>query len=86
MKKIRLAELTDPVREFMRRLLEEDTVEIEDETGRTRGTFVPYRDPTPEEERKADETLQRIWAKTDKAMKEAGKTEEDLIREVLEDD
>jgi hypothetical protein len=86
MKKVRLSELTEPVRQFLDRVFAGGGVVVEDNEGRTRGSFVPYRDPTPEEERRADESLARLRQKTSAAMKEAGVTEDDVMRELLEDD
>ena len=86
MKKVRLSELTDPVRSFLDQVFEGGGVVFEDNDGRTRGSFVPYRDPTPEEERRADESLARFREKTSAGMKEAGVTEDDVMRELLEDD
>lgn len=86
MKKVRLSELTETVRQFLDRVFEGGGVVVEDNEGRTRGSFVPYRDPTPEEERRADESLARLRQKTSAAMKEAGVTEDDVMRELLEDD
>ena len=86
MKKVRLSELTEPVRQFLDRVFEGGGVVVEDNEGRTRGSFVPYRDPTPEEEHRADESLARLRQKTSAAMKEAGVTEDDVMRELLEDD
>jgi hypothetical protein len=86
MKKVRLSELTEPVRQFLDRVFAGGGVVVEDNEGRTRGSFVPYRDPTPEEERRADESLARLRQKTSAAMKEAGVTGDDVMRELLEDD
>lgn len=86
MKKVRLSELAEPVRSFLDRVFAGGGVVVEDNEGRMRGSFVPYRDPTPDEERRADESLARLREKTDAGMKEAGVTEDDVMRELLEDD
>ncbi len=86
MKKVRLTEVNEAVRTFLNQVLQGDGAVIEDEAGRTRGSFVPYRDPTPEEEKRADQSLERLRKKTGAAMKEAGVTEDDVMRELLKDD
>ena len=86
MKKVRLSEVSQAVRSFLDGVLQGDGVVIEDDAGRTRGQVVPYRDPTPEEERQANESLERIRQQTAAAMEEAGVTEEDVMQELLKDD
>jgi len=86
MKKVRLTELSQTVRAFLKQVLQTGGVEIEDESGQIRGTFVPYRDPTSEEEKLADASLERRWEKTGRAMREAGVTEEDIDRDLQEGD
>lgn len=86
MKKVRLTELNRSVQIFLKQVLQTEGVEIEDETGRTRGTLVPYRDPTVEEEKRADASLARLWEKTERAMNTAGVTEEDIDRDLQEGD
>ena len=86
MKTLRFSELSQAVRSFLEEALHGDGVIIEDDTGRVRGSFVPYRDPTPEEERQADASLDRLWQKTGPAMREAGVTEADVDRDLQEGD
>ena len=86
MKKIRLPEVSRAVRRFLGEVLQSNGVVIEDEDGRVRGEFVAYRDPTAEEERRADESLKRLWKHTSQAMQEAGVTEEDIDRDLQEGD
>ena len=74
------------MRSFLNEVLQGDGVVIEDEAGRTRGQFVPNRDPTPEEERRADASLERLWEKTGQAMREAEVTAEDIDRDLQEGD
>ena len=86
MKKVRLTELSEPLRMFLNQVLQSGGVEIEDESGRIRGSFVPYRDPTPEEERRADESLEQLRKKTGEATEKHGVTEEDIDRVLQEDE
>ena len=86
MKTIRLTEVSETIRSFLNQVLQGEGAVIEDESGRARGRFVPYRDPTPEEERRADESLEKLRQKTAKAMKKHGVTEDDVMRVILEDD
>ena len=86
MQRIRFNELSDAVQAFLRRVLDGGGVVLEDENGRTRGGVIPYRDPSPVEERRADVALQQLWKTTEKAMSEQGITEADIDRVLLEDD
>ena len=58
MKKVRLSELSGAVRLLLTRAMQGSGVEIEGETGRVRGSFVPYRDPMPEERRQPQAELE----------------------------
>jgi hypothetical protein len=85
MRKVRLAEVSEAVRLFVDQALQSGGVEIEDESGRLRGSFVPYRDPTPDQRRQAQAQLEKLWKKTSRAMHEAGVTEADIDRELQDD-
>ena len=86
MKKLRLSELSEVIRTFVEHLLEGEGVEIEDDTGVTRGQFISFRDPTPEQEQRADASLAELRKSADASMKKYGKTEDDVMRVILEDD
>ena len=86
MNKIRLTELSQAVQDFLGQVLAGDGVEIEDESGRIRGGFIPYRDPTAAEIERADASLERLRKKTGEGMKRAGVTEDDIDRVLQEDD
>ena len=86
MKKVRLNELSDVIRAFVEHLLEGEGVEIEDEAGVTRGQFIPFRDPTPEQEQRANDSLAKLQKRAAASIKKYGKTEDDLMRVILEDD
>jgi hypothetical protein len=83
---VRLSEVNEEVRSFLRQALESGGVEIQDESGRTRGSFVPYRDPSPDERRQAQIELQQLWEKTEPAMQDAGVSEADIDRDLQADD
>jgi hypothetical protein len=82
MRKVRLAEVNEAVRLFVNQALQSGGVEIEDENGRLRGSFVPYCDPTPDQRQQAQAQLKKLWEKTSRAMQEAGVTEADIDREL----
>jgi hypothetical protein len=86
MNKVRLSDVNEEVRSFLQQALQSGGVEIEDESGRTRGSCVPYRDPTPDERWQAQVELERLWKTTGPAMQEAGVTEADIDRDLQEDD
>jgi hypothetical protein len=83
---VRLSEVNEEVRLFLQQALESGGVEIQDESGRTRGSFVPYRDPTPDEWWQAQVELQQLWQKTAPAMQDAGVSEADIDRDLQADD
>jgi hypothetical protein len=86
MNKVRLSDVNEEVRSFLQQALQSGGVEIEDESGRTRGSCVPYLDPTPGERRRAQVELERLWNTTGPAIREAGVTEADIDRDLQEDD
>jgi len=86
MKKIRLSEMSEAVRLFVSQAFQSGGVEIQDDTGQLQGSFVPYRDPTPEERRRGQAALEELWEKTGPAMQESGVTEADIDRELQEED
>lgn len=86
MRTIRINQLSEAIRGFVAEAFQAGGLVVEDETGRMRGTFVPYRDPTPDEQRRADASLKRLWQKTSQAMKDAGVTEADIDRDLQEGD
>ncbi len=63
MKKLRLSELSRDIRTFLEHALEGDGMVIEDDAGVARGQFLPFRDPTAEEEAQADASLDELRKK-----------------------
>jgi len=86
MRKVRISDLSEDVRGFVAAAYEGGGVVVEDEAGRPQVSVLPFRPPTREETERANKSLERLREKTGKAMQEAGVTEEDVIRAVLEDD
>ena len=85
MKKIQLNDLGEPFRKAVSEAAGEHIV-IEDEQGQVSYSLFRCGKPTKEQKEKALAGLQKLQAKADAAMREAGKTEEDLIQEILKDD
>jgi hypothetical protein len=85
MKKVRLSDLSEAVRIFLTQAIQGGGVEIEDETGRIQGGIVPFRDPSADERRRAQVELENLWAKTGRALQEAGVCEADIDRDLQDD-
>lgn len=85
MKKVQLNELGDP---FQKALAEADgePVVIEDEQGEVRYSVHRVGPPTEQQKQEALEGLRKLQAKASAAIENAGKDEDDLMREILEDD
>ena len=86
MKKVRLNELSDPVRSFLEQLRDGESIMVEDEDGQLQCGITPYYEASPAEKRRAQESLERIWEKTSRAMAQGGVTEEDIDRDLQADD
>jgi hypothetical protein len=85
MKKIQLNDLGESFRKAVAEAGGEPIV-IEDEQGQAAYSVYRCGKPTTQQKEKALAGLRQLQAKADAAMKEAGKTEEDLIQEILKDD
>jgi hypothetical protein len=85
MKKIQLNDLGEPFRKAVAEAGGEPIV-IEDEQGQVAYSVYRCGKPTRQQKAKALAGLRQLQARADAAMKEAGKTEEDLIQEILKDD
>ncbi len=85
MKKVQLNDLGEPFRKAVAEAAGEPIV-IEDEQGRPAYSVHRCGKPTDQQKQEALKGLRKLQAKADAAMKEAGKTEDDLIQEILEDD
>ena len=86
MKKVRLSELSEPVRAFLSQVKPDESIMVVDDNDQLKCGITPYTTPTPEEKRRAMASLEVLQKKTEAAMKEAGVTEDDVMRELLEDD
>jgi hypothetical protein len=60
MKRVRLTEVSGAVRLFVDQAQRTGGVEIEDENGCLPGSVVPYRDPTPDQQRQAQAQLEKL--------------------------
>ena len=86
MNKIRLQELSQPIRDFLAQATKDGSVVIVDEDGQLQCGITPYSDATPEEKQQALKSLEQLQAKVGRSMEEQGVTKEDVMRVLLEDD
>lgn len=86
MNKIRINELSQPVRDFLARATKEGSVVIVDEDGQLQCGITPYTDATPAEKQQALKSLEKLQAKVGRSMEEKGVTEDDVMQVLLEDD
>jgi hypothetical protein len=84
--KIRLDELSEPLRQQLASLGDEESIVIEDENGQARYGLIPYRRPTAEQKQRAWERLLKLQDKVAVSMKDQGVTEDDLLQNLLSDD
>ena len=85
MKKVRLNELGEPFQKAVGEANGEPLV-VEDDQGEARYSVHRIGKPTEQQKKEALAGLRKLQEKATAAMKEAGKTEDDLMREILEDD
>ena len=85
MKKVRLNELGEPFQKAVGEANGEPLV-VEDDQGEARYSVHRVGKPTEQQKKEALAGLRKLQEKATAAMKEAGKTEADLMREILEDD
>ena len=94
MVRVQLKTLSEPVRSFLARVQVGKGLVVQDDQGRTVAQVLPateeataaYVDATPAERERAWQDIRKIQRKTGRAMKKHGGTEEDLIKEILQDD
>lgn len=86
MKKVRLSELSEQVRSFLSQIGSGESVRVVDDNDQLQYGVTPYAEATAEEKRQAMAVLEGIWQTTGPAMEEAGITEDDVQRDLLEDD
>ena len=83
MKKVRLNELGDPFQKAVGEAAGQPIV-VEDEQGKARYSVHRIGKPTDRQKKEALEGLRQIQEKATAALKEAGKTEEDLMGEIID--
>ena len=86
MKKVRLTELSEPVRSFLEQVKQGESIMVEDDRGELQYGITPYFEASAAEKRRAKASLEGLWEKTGRAMREAGVTEEDIDRDLQECD
>ena len=82
---MRLTELSEDARRLLADAEQGGGLLLEDEGGQTRRVYV-YREPTNTEREEALEKLRVLQKNAYASMNEHGKTEDDLMREILKDD
>ena len=85
MKKIRLNDLGEPFEKAVGDAAGEPLV-IEDDQGEARDSVHRIGKPTEHQKEQALEGLRKLQEKADASMKKHDKTEDDLMRVILEDD
>ncbi len=86
MKKIRLNELSEPVRSFIDEVKGGESIMVVDENGQLQCGITPYFEASPAERERAWERLRELQKRADASMKKHGKTEDDVMQVILEDD
>ncbi len=86
MKKVRLSDLSEPVRAFLNQIKPDESIMVEDDNGELRCGITPYTKATPAEKRRARASLENLWKHTEQAMRESGVTEADIDRDLQADD
>ena len=85
MKKVRLNDLGEPFQKAVAEAGGEPLV-IEDDQGEARYSVHRIGKPTEQQKAAALQGLRKLQEKSDAAMKKHGKTEDDVMRVILEDD
>lgn len=82
---VKLAELDEQVRSFLKQVGTGGGLIVEDETGRLRFGVIPYDEASPAEQREAWERIERLQSKVSRALQEKGLTEEEADRLLQEE-
>ena len=85
MKKVRLNDLGEPFQKVVGDAAGEPLV-VEDDQGEARYSVYRIGKPTEQQKEEALEGLKELQKKADASMKKHGKTEDDLMEVILEDD
>ena len=86
MQRITISQLSEPVRLFLAKVRQGQGIVVEDESGKAQYGIIPYTEATSAEKTSAWKNLQRLQQEKGKAMSEAGVTEEEIEKSILEDD
>ena len=85
MKKIRMNDLGEPFQKAVGDAAGEPFV-VEDDQGEARYSVHRIGRPTEQQKKEALEGLRKLQKRADASMKKHGKTEDDLVQEILKDD
>jgi hypothetical protein len=86
MKRVRLDELGQTLRQELAAIGDDESMVIEDENGQACYGVIPYRRPSAEQKQRAWERLRRLQVKVGKSIEEQGISEDDVLQELLKDD
>ena len=86
MKSVKLTELSEAVRSFLREAFEGGGVVIEDDSGSSHGGVFPYTRASAEEQAESWGRLQALQKRVGDRLRKQGKTEEELDRILQEDE
>jgi antitoxin (DNA-binding transcriptional repressor) of toxin-antitoxin stability system len=86
MNRVRLSELSEPVRAFLERVRGGESIIVEDDQGQLQCGITPYAEASEQEKQRAMAAMEQLWQHTAKSMAEQGITEEDIDRVLQEDD
>lgn len=85
MRKIKIDDLSAPVRAFLAQATNGNGILVQDGKGRARFGIIPYKEASPARKNAAWKEIQKIQRKVGRTMKETGRTEEELDR-LLQDE
>ena len=85
MNKIRIDELSQPVRDFLTQATRDGSVVIVDQDGQLQCGITPYFESTHAEKQQALNSLKELQAKVGKSMEGQGVTEDEMMKVLLED-
>ena len=83
---VRISELSEDIRRIVAQAFQKGGIVVEDGLARPLVTLFSCRRPTPAEKQQAEESLERLRRKTGQAMRESGVTEDDIVKEILQND
>jgi hypothetical protein len=82
MQRIKITELSQPVRSFLARIKKRRGAVVEDESGFARYGVIPYA----AEAERAWKELEDVRREAAESMRRHGVTEQDVVEQILEDD